>query len=381
MAQHRGQTQPNLENADLSGADLSGASLREAFIAGANLEGALLKKADLDGAVLRAAKLKKADLSRANLEGTNLEAADLEKAKLKYAQLDSANLATAQLGGANFSQADLDSACLAGARAERANFSRASLSNASLDEGNFRDAIFDESVMRSASAKRANFQGASLIQADMEKASCDQADFTRADLRRVRFNGAKFSKTTIESARVFGIEIAQVLADDFVAQRCDLSREADGSRWVTLAKFIKNPSGSEDGEEQRLRRYVGPGDILKNAELSFESGAEVQVDGLLDHCELNMAEDASLIIGETGVLENCRVVGGRVRVNGCFLERSRVGLDGPVELVVSKQGAVATTLQQPPTETHFGFAAGCRLRLYIKDPQKPAEDNHASTTN
>jgi hypothetical protein len=150
---------------------------------------------------------------------------------------------------------------------------------------------------------------------------------------------------------------------------------------VALAKFLKNPGGGEDGEEQRLRRYVGPGDVLKNAELSFESGAEVQVDGKLEHCELNMAEDASLIIGESGVLENCRVIGGRVRVNGCFLERTRVGLDGPVELVVSKQGAVATTLQQPATETHFGFAAGCRLRLYIKEPQKRVEESHAARSN
>lgn len=371
----------NLENADLSGADLSGASLREAFMGGANLEGATLKKADLDGAVLRSAKLKKADLSRANLEGTNLEGADLEKAKLKFAQLDSANLATAILTEANFSQADLDSACLAGVRAERANFSRASLANASLDEGMFREAIFDEGVLRNTSIKGANFQGASLLQADFERAACERADFSRADLRRVRLTGATFGKTLIDSARVFGIQIGTVHADDFSGQRCDLSREADGSRWVSVPKFVKNPSGGEEGDEQRLRRYVGPGDILRNAELSFESGAEVQVDGLLEHCELNMAEDASLIIGETGVLENCRVIGGRVRVNGCFLERTRVGLERPVELIVSKQGAVATTLQQPATETHFGFATGCRLRLFIKEPLKPAEDNHAAASN
>jgi uncharacterized protein YjbI with pentapeptide repeats len=371
----------NLENADLSGADLSGASLREAFIAGANLEGAVLKKADLDGAVLRLAKLKKADLSRANLEGSNLEGADLEKAKFKYAQLDSANMTTAILSGANFSQADLDSACLAGVRAERANFSRASLANASLDDAQFKDAVLDESVLRGASLRRTNFQSASLIEADLEKAVCDAADFSRADLRRSRFPLAIFRQTIIDSARVFGIEIGPSNGESFVAQRVDLSREADGSRWVVLARFLKNPSGAEDPDEQRLRRYVGPGDILRNAELSFESGAEVQVDGLLEHCELNMAEDASLIIGETGVLENCRVVGGRVRINGCFLERSRVGLDGPVELVVSKQGAVATTLQQPASETQFGFAAGCRLRLYIKNPKKAAEDNHAATTN
>ena len=75
------------------------------------------------------------------------------------------------------------------------------------------------------------------------------------------------------------------------------------------------------------------------------------------------------------------ITSGRVRVNGCFLERSRVGLDGPVELVVSKQGAVATILQQPASTTQFGFAAGCRLRLYIKNPKKAAEDNHAAPTN
>jgi len=185
----------------------------------------------------------------------------------------------------------------------------------------------------------------------------------------------------IEGARVFGISIGPVNGDAFVAQRIDLSREADGSRWVNLVRFLKNPAGTEDSEDQRVRRYVGPGDVLRNAELSFENGAEVQVDGLLDHCELNMAEDASLIIGETGILENCRVIGGRVRINGSFLERARVGLDGPVELVVSKHGAVATTLQQPATETQFGFATGCRLRLNIKGPKKQAEESHAARNN
>jgi len=42
---------------------------------------------------------------------------------------------------------------------------------------------------------------------------------------------------------------------------------------------------------------------------------------------------------------------------------------------------VATILQQPATETTFGFAAGCRLRLYIKEPQKRVEDSHAARSN
>jgi len=49
--------------------------------------------------------------------------------------------------------------------------------------------------------------------------------------------------------------------------------------------------------------------------------------------------------------------------------------------VVSKQGSVATILQQPASETHFGFAAGCRLRLYIKEPQQRVEESHAARSN
>jgi uncharacterized protein YjbI with pentapeptide repeats len=365
----------NLENADLSNADLSGASLREAFAAGAILNNAQLKKADLDGAVLRQAKMRKVDLSRANLEGTNLEGADLGKAKFRYAQLDSANLATAVLTGANLSQADLSNACLAGVRADRANFSRADLSEASLEEASLRDAVLDEAVLRGVKGKKAKLRGASLLECDLENAVLDGADFSRADLRRARLSGARLAKTVLDSAKIFGIDCGQSIPEGAIAQRCDVSREGDGSRLASLQDFLENPAGKERSDDQSLRRYVGPGDTLRNAELSFESGAEVQVDGLLEHCELNLAGDASLIIGESGILDGCRVVGGRVQVNGCFLERSRVGLERdrarrraldqrvePVEGRASLEGRGASGLLAP----------GAR-RLLVRGPAGPHE--------
>jgi hypothetical protein len=43
---------------------------------------------------------------------------------------------------------------------------------------------------------------------------------------------------------------------------------------------------------------------LAQRRVQLRSGAEVQVEGSLEHCGCNMAGDGSLIIGEMGVLEN-----------------------------------------------------------------------------
>jgi hypothetical protein len=56
-----------------------------------------------------------------------------------------------------------------------------------------------------------------------------------------------------------------------------------------------------------------------------------------------------------------------VHVHGAFLEPSSEGLVHTVELLVSEKGSLATTLRQSKDKTRFGFAAGSRLRLYIKD--------------
>jgi hypothetical protein len=111
---------------------------------------------------------------------------------------------------------------------------------------------------------------------------------------------------------------------------------------------------------------VGPGDVLKNADLFFGGGAEIQVDGRLLSCEIKLAGDATLVITETGSLEGCRVSGGRVHVRGRFIAPASIGLYRPTELRVFETGRLATELEQHQGQTRFGFTPGCRLRLYIK---------------
>ena len=110
----------------------------------------------------------------------------------------------------------------------------------------------------------------------------------------------------------------------------------------------------------------GLGDVLKNAELFFGEGAEIQVDGSLLSCEIKLAGDATLVITESGSLEGCRVSGGRIHVRGRFISPASIGLYRPTELRVFETGVLATELEQHQTQTRFGFASGCRLRLSIK---------------
>jgi hypothetical protein len=121
-----------------------------------------------------------------------------------------------------------------------------------------------------------------------------------------------------------------------------------------------------------IRRYIGVGDVLKNAELEFGDGAEVQVDGHLEGCSITLAANATLVVGEDGVLERCQIKGGNIEIHGRFLEMNRIGFVRPGQLLVSVRGAVSATIEQPPARTRFGFASGCRLRLNIKDPGQAA---------
>jgi len=83
-----------------------------------------------------------------------------------------------------------------------------------------------------------------------------------------------------------------------------------------------------------------------------------------------MSDRASLTIGEEGLLEACKVMGGRVRVEGRFIHPGEEGLIRPTELVVTERGAVSTHVRQPEQRTRFGFSKGCRLRLKISNPGK-----------
>ena len=100
----------DLMGADLGFADLSGADLREADLSGADLReadlmGADLGFADLSRADLRGANLRNADLSRADLRGANLRNADLSRADLWEADLRGTDLRSANINGTDLSGA------------------------------------------------------------------------------------------------------------------------------------------------------------------------------------------------------------------------------------------------------------------------------------
>jgi hypothetical protein len=88
-----------------------------------------------------------------------------------------------------------------------------------------------------------------------------------------------------------------------------------------------------------------------------------------------MLDDATLVIGESGLLDGCHVSGGRLLIHGRFFAPDRLGLHSPHELRVFKTGVVATDLAQREPRTRFGFESGCRLRLYIKTTQPRAREN------
>ena len=90
----------NLRGADLMGADLGFADLSGADLREADLSGADLREADLSGADLREADLSRADLRGANLRNADLSRADLREADLRGTDLRSANINGTDLSGA-----------------------------------------------------------------------------------------------------------------------------------------------------------------------------------------------------------------------------------------------------------------------------------------
>lgn len=121
----------------LNSALLGASDLREANLAGSNLENTILEQADLTGADLRGALMKDADLERASMDsadlrGVNLIGADLQYASLRHARLERSTLIGANLRGANLEGASLERCLLEGANLEGANLTGAKLDGADL---------------------------------------------------------------------------------------------------------------------------------------------------------------------------------------------------------------------------------------------------------
>jgi uncharacterized protein YjbI with pentapeptide repeats len=384
----------NFESADLRNADASKASLREAYLVSANLQNAIFTKADMDGANLSGANLSGADLSRADLEGANFEGANLSGAKLRYAQLDSANFAGADLSSALLTHADLSYASLIGVRGAAADFRRAQLRGAKLQDADFADALFDEADASELEATGVSFVRARLSDVDFGSANLMKVDFSDADLRRSLFRGTLLSQVCFTGARVYGLDSSRHRLDGVVADWVETAREDTTSHpqelWLWMESLLgeERVQGAESNQlvsvevaprTQTRMRYVGKGDVLKNAVLEFGAGADIAIDGHLEGCHIRLASDAHLRIGETGQLIGCQIVGGLIEIQGLFLERERCGLVFPKQLLVSQSGAVDTTIEQPMGHTRIGFERGCRLRLRIQNPDEDSATARRAT--
>jgi hypothetical protein len=182
-------------------------------------------------------------------------------------------------------------------------------------------------------------------------------------MRRAILRGASLSRTMLTGVKLHGAEVSESELQGADADWIDLSVNADGTQRVALLDFGKRvlPTVGGGGE----RRYFGAGDVLRNAELEFDDGAYVEIQSRFERCNIRLGKGAELIVGAQGRLEDCTIVGGRLKVHGKFLEKRSPGLIGTSQLIVSEQGAVAATLQQPTEFTQFAFERGCRLRVHI----------------
>jgi uncharacterized protein YjbI with pentapeptide repeats len=321
--------------------------------------------------------LERADMPLANLNGANLEEANLEDASLKHADLISANLTGARLSRANLNRADLESACLVGVVGRDADMSLANLRGARIDGAELTAARFEDSVLEGAFAYQANLENASLRGAVLRHADFRETRLAHADLRGARASGIRLDGAHVLGARIHGLDFGNEAPSSLPIELCDLSRAGDDSEQGSLAELWKRLTGAAlrgTGDASAPRRVVGFGDTLKNAEFEFGGNAEVLVDGTLRQCQIKMTDDATLVIGEYGLLEGCWVSGGKIRVHGRILSPASVGLRAPTELLVFENGLVATQLEQHRGNTRFGFVQGCRLRLNIMTPTPQASE-------
>ena len=186
-------------------------------------------------------------------------------------------------------------------------------------------------------------------------------------MRRAVLTDARLDGCVLNGVRLHAAELSPEQLKSVTADELDLSPAGDGSQIVPLSQFISGRSVRPEASGER--RYFGAGDVMRNAELEFKDNAHVEIQSRFEHCNIMLGKNAELVVGEHGTLEDCTIVGGRLRVIGKFLEKRSPGLIEPSQLFVSESGAVAATIQQSKEPTHFAFERGCRLRVHIMRPK------------
>ncbi|HLU67803.1 MAG TPA: hypothetical protein VKZ63_16075, partial [Kofleriaceae bacterium] len=111
----------------------------------------------------------------------------------------------------------------------------------------------------------------------------------------------------------------------------------------------------------------GRGDVLKGATLRLDDGARVEIESLFEGCRIELGEGTELVVGASGVLADCTVVGhGRIVISGKFYEQKSPGIVGPTQLVVSSGGCLVAEVVQAAEATQFAFEPGSNLRVKIR---------------
>jgi hypothetical protein len=156
-------------------------------------------------------------------------------------------------------------------------------------------------------------------------------------------------------------------ADDAV----DASADANGTSRLTEEDAAAFLSGVALDRPPTNKRYFGKGDVLRNANLEFNSGVIVEIESLFEQCTISLGDGTELVVGKAGVLSGCQVKGaGKVTIHGKFIEREAPGISGVSQLVVTSGGSIFAAVEQPPEMTRFGFEPGCVLRMKIQQEKK-----------
>jgi hypothetical protein len=165
-----------------------------------------------------------------------------------------------------------------------------------------------------------------------------------------------------------------------VVQWIDASSRGDGSERLTNGQIPALLSGVEPiAAENGSARYLGEGDVLRNALLKFAPGARVRIDGLLVGCTIELGDEAELVIGPRGVLASCTVTGtGRIVVQGKFYEGKSPGIVGLRAIDVREHAVLVAAVEQASVGAMFAFERGSKLRLKVLRPRTERTSRRAS---
>ena len=190
-----------------------------------------------------------------------------------------------------------------------------------------------------------------LTKADLRARRPHPADLSDVDARHATFAGARLAGAKLTGAKVAGLVGTGAPARRRAGRLARHERGGDGTGRISNGEIplaaLGPGAGGRGAEAPAARRYFGRGDVLRNATLTFEPGARVEIDSLFENCTITARRgDASSSSASAGVLADCNIAGaGSITINGQFFERESPGIVGPRELVVSREGALVASVR------------------------------------